>query len=58
MFVGFQMSALQRRESLREGNANVRDLCAREGRRVGNRRLGRRRHGRLPGEARTLRRKG
>ena len=58
MFVGFQMSALQRREALREGNANVRDLRAREGRRVGNRRLGRRRHGRLPGEARTLRRQG
>ena len=58
IFIGFhfQMPALQRRKALREGNANVRDLCAREGRRVGNGRLGRRRLGRR--EARTLRRQG
>ena len=56
--MNFQMSALQRREALREGNANLRDLRARQGRLLGNRRLRRRRLGRVPGEARALRRQG
>ena len=50
------MSVVQRREAFREGHATARDLRAGEGRELGNRRLGRRRHRR--GEARSLRREG